>query len=59
MSEPVDVALWLTVHNGAETIDAALGSVAAQTVPIREVVVVDRGSHCSSWATDPSAGRAT
>ncbi len=52
MSARVDVALWLPVRDGAGTIDAALGSVAAQTVPIREVIVIDRGS------TDGTAARA-
>ncbi|WP_167768671.1 glycosyltransferase [Nocardia sp. CS682] len=42
------VAVVIPVHNGAEFLDQALGSLAAQTVPAEQIVVVDDASHDNS-----------
>jgi len=44
MSERVDVAAIIPCFNASAVLGRALASVAAQTVPAREVVVVDDGS---------------
>lgn len=44
MADPADVSVVMPAYNNADTIARALASIAAQTVPPREVIVVDDGS---------------
>ena len=56
--EARDVAVWVCVRDHVHTLDAALGSVAAQTARPAEVVVVDLGSTDGSVkAAERWAGR--
>lgn len=47
---PADVSVIIPAYNNADTIGRALASVAAQTVPPRQVVVVDDGSADGTFA---------
>ena len=44
MTSPTTISVIIPVHNGADLIARALGSIANQTHPITEVIVVDDGS---------------
>ncbi|MFO0934682.1 MAG: glycosyltransferase family A protein [Planctomycetota bacterium] len=55
-ADAFDVAVVVPVRNGAAYLAEALASVAAQTVPAREVVVVDDGSTDGSAAVARAAG---
>ena len=49
LSEP-RISLVLPVYNGAETLDRALCSIAAQSHPLDEVVVINDLTGCVSAA---------
>jgi Glycosyltransferases involved in cell wall biogenesis len=44
MTECADVSVVMPAYNNADTVGRALASIAAQTLPPREVVVIDDGS---------------
>lgn len=44
MTSPTTISAIIPVHNGADLIARALGSIANQTHPITEAIVVDDGS---------------
>jgi glycosyltransferase involved in cell wall biosynthesis len=50
LPQPVPPAVVIPVHNRADLLEAALASVAAQTLPPAEVIVVDDGSTDGSAA---------
>jgi len=51
-----DISVIIATHNRAELVAAAIESVLAQTVPVREVIVVDDGSTDSTRKTLTSFG---